>query len=309
VVDTGDESVNAVQLTLRTDPALVILKSFEAASSTCSYVVENTINATSGTATLSCVILDRQKRQGSLVLGDLILQPKKAGSFSLTFDMDRTKVLADDGLGTDVLRMAQSGSYRVDDFDPVLFTTSTVATTSTRSFVVFSPTHPNASRWYHEDRARFVWVGRSGATYKYAFDTTPDTTPSGARTLQGNSASIPIPGDGVFYFHLQLASGGPIAHYRIQSDRTPPTLSAIRLSSDTVTVGDVVRVTLDSEDAGSGLQKNYYIDFGSHLFLPAGPQLFIPFLAAGNHKIVLRVYDNAGNYTEQARVIHVQSGR
>lgn len=302
VVDTGDENINAVQIGLLFDTEAIEVKALETASSTCSYVIENTIDAHTGLAKLACVILKSEGERGSLKIADVVVVPKQTGTFTLAFDKEETKVFASDGLGTDVLRMSQSGSYTVDNFDPFLFTTTTQ-----QSFVIFSPSHPNQSRWYNTDTAHFVWRGKQGAVYKYAFDSSPDTVPSNSHTTQDSAVTVPVPGDGIFYFHLQLASGGSTVHYRVQADRTPPSIVSINLSENMIVAGDVVRVSFDGEDVGSGIQKNYYVDLGSHLFLPIGSQLFIPFLEAGDQKVVFRVYDNATNYSEKSQIIHVES--
>ena len=302
IADTGDEPINALQIKFLFDPAAVLVKELDVASSTCSYIIEKTIDNTNGTAFLSCVILKSSEKGRTLPVADIVATPRRAGIFSFSFDPNETKILADDGLGTDVLRMAQSGSYRADTFD----LNAQNGTTTSMTFVVFSTTHPNESRWYSAPDAHFIWRGKLGDVYRYAFDNVPDTLPTDKNTTQGLNVDIPIPGDGIFYFHLQLTSGGPIAHYRIQSDTTPPAVAAIRLSEDTVFVGDVVRVSFDAKDVASGIQKNYYIDLGSHLFLPAGSNLFIPFLEAGDQVITLRVYDGAGNYSERTQTIQVR---
>jgi hypothetical protein len=116
---------------------------------------------------------------------------------------------------------------------------------------------------------------------------------------------IPVPGDGIYYFHLQLASGGEVAHYRIQSDLSPPVITAMNISETDVTEGDVARFSFDAQDLVSGIQRNYYVDLGSHLFLPVGQELFVPFLDAGDQTLTLRVYDAAGNYSEKSQVIRV----
>jgi hypothetical protein len=304
VVDTGDESINAVKIGLMFDPEAVEVKALETKNSMCSYVIENTIDDVAGKANLSCVVLKSDGERGSLPIADVVVVPKRIGTFTLSFDKEETQVLASDGLGTDVLRMSQSGSYRVYKFDPSL---SISTATTTQSLMIFSPTHPNQSRWYNSNTASFVWRGKLGDVYKYAFDNSPDTIPSDSHTIQESAVTIPMLGDGIFYFHLQLASGGPVSHYRVEVDKTPPSITSIRLSADKIFVGDVVRLYFDSNDTGSGIQKNYYVDIGNHLFLPTGSQLFIPFLDAGDQKIVLRVYDNAGNYSEKSQIIHVEA--
>ncbi len=300
IVDTGDEAVNAVDIGLIFDPSLVDVKLLDTASSSCAYVIENKIDTVNGKANMSCVVFTPGGERGTLYIADVVASPRTNGTFTLSFDLNETQVLASDGLGTNVLRMAQSGSYHADFFSPY------IGSTTARSFVVFSPTHANRSRWYNSDTARFVWKGTPGAVYKYEFNTMPDTIPSKKYTTQDSEITLPIPGDGIFYFHLQDASGGPVAHYRIQSDVTPPTISSLRLSADKVFVGDVVRFSFEAKDIGSGIQRNYYVDLGNKLFLPIGSNLFVPFLEKGNQTVTLRVYDGANNYSEKSQIIYVE---
>ncbi len=303
IADTGDESINAVEIGLNFDPRALEVKSFRPASSTCSYVIENKIDTVNGKINFSCVLIKSGGERGSLPIAELTAAPKQVGTFILSFNED-TKVLANDGLGTNVLRMSQAGSYRADNFD--LSTKNENLSDTKRRFVVFSHSHPNQSKWYNDREAKFIWKGTPGAVYAYEFDSSPDTIPSKSKTLQDSTVSVQIPGDGIFYFHLQLASGGPIAHYRIQSDITPPTVTSIDLSSDKIVAGDVVRLSFQAEDITSGIQNNYYIDLGNHLFLPMGSQIYIPFVEPGNQKITLRVYDGANNYSEISRFVQVE---
>lgn len=172
--------------------------------------------------------------------------------------------------------------------------------------MVFSPTHPNQSRWYNSDNVHFVWIGKPNAVYKYEFDSFPDTIPSNTNTTQDTSITIPAPGSGIFYFHLQLASGGPVAHYAVQIDRTPPSIIGVYSSSQNIVSGDVVRFSFEAEDIGSGVQQNYYADLGNHLFLPIGKDFSISFLKAGEQEVTLRVYDGAYNYSEKSQIIYVK---
>ena len=152
-----------------------------------------------------------------------------------------------------------------------------------------------------------MWRGKSNSIYRYNFDTNPETIPTDEHVTAGNKLSIPVPGDGIYYFHLQLNAGGPIAHYRIRSDRTPPTILSLNASRDTIVVGDVVRFSFNATDPVSGIQHNYYIDLGNHLFLPIGQELFVPFLTTGDQQLKLRVYDSAGNYSEKIQTVHVEN--
>lgn len=307
VVDTGDEQINVVQAKLKFDPSLVSVVSIDQGTSSCKYLIEKMIDNKEGTVTLACAIVDTDPLRKSISIADVTLQPLRAGSAAILFDNQETQVLANDGLGTNVLRESQGASYRFDNFKAGLIqhATTSTATTTVSSFVVFSTTHPNESRWYNVSKAHFVWLGDPGAVYRYVFDTSPSTIPLGGHTIQGNALDVPIPGDGVYYFHLQLASGGPIAHYAIRSDMSPPIISAIKLSKSEIIEGDIVRFSFDATDIGSGVQRNYYIDLGNKLFLPVGQELFVPFMERGDQQVTLRVYDNAGNFTDAKEVIKV----
>lgn len=304
-VHPGDEAVNAVQIGLNFDPKMVEVEKLDITNSSCSYVIENTVDVKKGRADLSCVILDSGKEKSSILIADVIAVPKSVGMFTISFDTIDTKVLANDGLGTNVLRMSQSGTYQADNFE-LSSLENTSAKSSNYPLVIFSPTNPNQGRWYNNRKARFVWRGDPDTVYSYAFDRSAETVPSDIQTTTGSAVELSIPWDGIFYFHLRRTSGGPIAHYRLQSDRTPPSIISIRLSAQSITVGDVVRFDFEAEDLGSGIQKNYYVDLSNHLFLPTGSQLFVPFLEVGDHKVVLRVYDDAGNYSEKSQVINVE---
>lgn len=306
IVDTGDESINTVQVRLTFDPSALTVISLEPSAENCPLVVEKTIDQVGGAVTISCVLPGRQGgAQRSLAVADLRFIPVQSGTFAISFDQNQTRVLANDGLATDVLRASQDGSYRFYEFDPSLV--DDAAPADGRQFIVYSPSHPNESRWYNLTKARFVWRGAPGAVYRYAFDSSPDTTPTDGQPVQGTKVELPIPGNGIYYFHLQLAAGGPVAHYRIRSDITPPTITSMDVSQANITQGDVVRFSFDASDAASGIQKNYYVDLGNRLFLPIGNTLFVPFLVEGDQDITLRVYDSAGNYSERTETIRVKA--
>ncbi|MCX6756076.1 MAG: hypothetical protein NTX85_01935 [Candidatus Nomurabacteria bacterium] len=292
-----------MSVSIKYNPDSIKINDFNTDNTDCSYIIEKNIDSKNGILNLSCVLLNYKKiGQKNLSIGKIIVTPQKTGSFDLTFDMDDTKVLANDGLGTNVLRVAQSGGYRVDNFN-LDFTKENK--TGQRSFVVYSSTHPNENRWYNAKNVKFVWIGKKDAVYRYAFDSEPNTIPSGSQTTNENTIAFKIPTDGVFYFHLQLDSGGPIAHFKIKSDFTPPTILSMIKSTDDVYQGDVVRFAFNAIDNVSGIQKNYYVDLGGHLFLPVGSEMFVPFLSLGKQSITLRVYDTAGNYAEQMESINV----
>lgn len=300
VIKTGDEVINAAQIELAFDPKKVEINELDTDNSACSHILEKTIDSINGKIILSCVIIDSKvSREKTVSLGKIIATPIAVGTFDFVFDLEGTKVLADDGLGTDVLRIAQNASYRIDNFNLDQSKQSGV------NFILFSPTHPNESRWYNKKTAKFVWLRPKDSSYRYVVDTYPNTIPDKGTVVHDNQVSFPIQQDGVLYFHLQSIKGGPVVHYKLQSDFTPPDIISINKSETEIHAGSVVRFSFNAEDVLSGVQRNYYIDLIGHLFLPVGNQVFVPFSEIGKQTITLRVYDLAGNYTDQSEIITV----
>ncbi len=261
LVKTGDEIINAAEIELVFDPTKVEINELDTNNSACSHVIEKTIDSINGKIILSCMIIDpKVSREKTVSLGKIIATPIAVGTFDFTFNLQGTKVLADDGLGTDVLRIAQSGSYRVDNFS------LDQSKQGARNFILYSTTHPNESRWYNKKLANFVWLGPKDTSYRYSIDKNPTTVPSQGIIIHDNRVSLPIKSEGISYFHLQSTAGGPVAHYKIQSDFTPPEIISITTSENQVRVGSVVRFSFNADDVQSGVQRNYYIDLIGHLF-------------------------------------------
>lgn len=303
IVEAGDEKINAISAEIAYDPEALEITHLHAEESECTHFIESRIEAKEGRVYMSCVVLGATAGK-TKTLGTLHVVPKKPGTFTLSFVGEGTEVLASDGLGTSVLRHTQDGSYRADLFSDLVTGEKTASSTG-RSFMVFSPTHPNESRWYNARTARFSWLGNESA-YQYAFDDSKNGEDVVRWEItEKRNVEMAIPGNGIFYFHLQPVGGGPIATYQIRSDHTPPSITSFQMSSEKVYAGDVIRFSFDADDNRSGIQQNYYIDFDNHLFLPAGKELFVPFIEPGVQTITLRVYDNADNYTEEQRTIEV----
>jgi hypothetical protein len=300
VVQSGDELVNSAAAVLTYDINATDVIALDTTNSDCKYVVENSIDTKNGVLNLSCVFQTIPDGQRDLYLGDIVFKPLRPGSVDLTFDRMQTQVLAHDGLGTNVLRTVLDGSYRVDNFNLTGNLTNLDSDFPERNFMLYSSSHPNSNHWYNLPQVDFVWIGPTDGVYRYVFDTQPNTLPSNrAPTVQGSQLSLPVPGDGIYYLHLQSVRANAVTHYRIQSDFTGPTITAFNASETTITEGDVVRFDFAARDAGSGVEKNYYIDIGNKLFLPANEQIYVPFLEAGKQNLTLRIYDEAGNYSEK----------
>lgn len=312
LVNTGDETVNTISIRVSYDPSMIDVQDIDTEHSICTNYLDRVIDPAHREIRLTCIIVAPGFSGAQGNVADIIFQPTQIGSFSLGFKKE-AQVLANDGLGTNVLRLVNDGNYRIipsnvaRELPPITSTTTLVSTLNDRLPIVFSPTHPNGARWYNVSSIDFVWTPVGATSYLYAFDQATGTIPTSGVPITKNKVTVEAPSNGEFYFHVAPLFGttlGPTRHYKVLVDTEPPADVQIRASEDDVRVGDIVRFEFSARDQHSGLQSSMYIDINSGTFLPVGRQTYIPFVDIGDIPVRLRVYDKAGNYTEREKIIH-----
>ena len=297
-ITTGGEAINAAEATILFDPALVNVEDILMVNSFCDqgFILEKHIDNAAGSARIAC-----GKPNGFIgeraILADLIVQPLRTGKLTLQFG-DETRVFAHDGLGTDVLRSAVNGTYQIIGSENA----------EQRTPLLFSRTHPNSARWYNKKNIRIDWsAADEDRGLIYVFNQIPRDHSDQHEAPRGG-IDLAVENDGVYYFHL-FYPGFERSHFHkmIRIDTTPPALPIIRSSATNVKAGEVVRFDFESqEDDLSGIQKNFYVQFDGGLWLPTLPQMYVPFLEAGEHTVVLRVFDNAENFADSSATIMVK---
>ena len=312
IVDTGEENVNAFDVGINFDPDMISVDDVAIENSVCDQFLEKSIDNKVGKVRITCIVVSPGYIGRNGNLADLIFKIKKSGQISLVFDRD-TEVLANDGLGTSVLRTMLSGSYYGNG----------LATTAggedggdwlSISPHIYSPTHPNSERWYRRGDVEFIWNNPGQKTFAYSFDQLPFTIPSVSSTVTTDQFSKKINESGIYYFHLAYVDGGAIgsvSHYKVMIDLDGPKNVTIQSSAIEVEVGDIVHFVFSATSANSGLQRAFYLNVGGggDLFYPVGHETYVPLLdplGAGIQKITLRVFDRAGNYVDKTVEIKVK---
>ncbi len=301
-VSSGGELINAIQTNLTYDPSIVAVQRVNLDGSVCASNLfsQTTIDQAKGIVTIECVTSPNGFQGQNGIVAQLSVMPKHTGLYTMHFDMAHTHVFASDGLGTDVLRAATGGSYQIKKSSD---------SPTMPSVSIFSLTHPNGERWYSTRNISLSWdPNREYSSYVYAFDATATTEPS--LPVQSNSISLLALQDGIQYFHVAGVRGGvrgPISHFKIMIDATPPDKPVIQTSADTVAQNETVRINVSSRDAASGLQRFMYARVNNSMFLPFSPPTSYSFPKAGTYTLVIRIFDNAGNWSEATRVIRVAS--
>lgn len=86
-------------------------------------------------------------------------------------------------------------------------------------------------------------------------------------------------------------------------DATPPPPPTVRSSVVTSGDGKLLRLGFSGYDALSGIQKNFYVQFGKGTWFPTGSELHVPLLGNETYDISVRVFDNANNFSDTRRRI------
>jgi hypothetical protein len=241
----------------------------------------------------------------------LTFRARGVGLAPLKF-LEDSRVLLNDGLGTDALRRTESAVYETMLPPPA-------------GPIVASSTHPEQSKWYSNPSVILSWVSDytvEGCSYVLdkEFVTRPDNISEGLKdTIIYKNLS-----DGRHYFHIKvLRSGvwGGVTHFAINIDTTPPAEFPIKIIPDGRTTRRQPVIEFSTTDELSGLAY-YELKLvplknppGSQLTDENGQPFFIevispyvfPELAIGTYDVIVQVHDKAGNYrevTERLRIVN-----
>jgi hypothetical protein len=303
IVEPGGEEINAISANIKYNPEIVEIVDIIKENSICrtDMFIEKNINNESGELNIACIMPNFSTGIKKGLVAKLVLQPKKEGSFMLDFTED-SQVLANDGLGTDVLRTAIGGFYIVENF--------LKESTGIDRLIVSSATHPNSNKWYNSDEILFSIKNLKNITYLYSIDKNPLSEPSlDDKISDKDYIKFKTKEDGIQYLHVRPIKGdelGPTSHFRVMIDTVPPSFIEKRASETSINTNDVVRFVFGAQDATSGIQS-YYIKIDNGLFLPVVSPIYVPFTDSGNHRIDIRSFDNANNFTDEVIYIKVQN--
>lgn len=309
-VRSGGEAINVAQAVLHYDPEKIKVVDILTTKSFCrhDFFIERSIDNENGEVRIACGLPTPGFSELEGIVAELLVQPLTRGAFSLLFDEEETKVLANDGLGTNVLRYFTNGSYQVaQSFEE----SGLLADEKIQEILIFSPTHPNQERWYNKKDINLAWKfihTSHTVAYRYLIDTDPNTVPREGALTKEEDVQVRVDADGVYWFHIlaQEENGAEeVAHYKLRIDSTPPAAPTVRASADKVRKNEIVRLEFSSKDEHSGLQRTTYVKFNG-IYLPVGPQLYTVFPSSGTLRVGVRVFDYAGNVSETEKIIEVE---
>ncbi|MBI4128019.1 MAG: hypothetical protein HY459_03015 [Parcubacteria group bacterium] len=305
-LNTEGDSVNTIEAYVQFPPDKLQLVSPSAGQSIIGiWVSQPKFNNQTGTTELQGGIPGGITTSSGLVT-KFVFRVKSTGS-AIVKIQDRSRVLLNDGLGTDVLRQTGSGIFQLTLPPPAGPT-------------VVSETHPEQSRWYPISNVILRWEADTEVEgYSYIVSREPVDIPDDISEGLTNSVVYRDLEDGTNYFHikaLRKSVWGGITHYALNIDTLPPALFPIEILPGARTSRREPIIQFETTDALSG-NDHYELKLvpltqgvRAQSVPGAGDQpLFIevasPYITAnlelGSYDVIVRAYDKAGNFQESVK--------
>lgn len=224
------------------------------------------------------------------------------GEAKLSFG-DATSVLANDGLGTDVLKQVGPALFRL-------------ILPPAQGPNVFSSTHPEQGKWYKDPNPILYWDS-SGQSQGFSFtvDHDPNGIPDTVIDTVEAQVSLDTLDSGSWYFHVREKAGGSwggTSHFILNIDTLPPASFGIKVSPSLRTSSKSPILRFFTTDALSGFDhfeiKIVPLKDGpsdSTFFFEAISPHQIQGIDSGRYEVVVRGYDKAGNTRDESVTLNI----
>ncbi|MBI3956602.1 MAG: hypothetical protein HY340_01295 [Candidatus Kerfeldbacteria bacterium] len=310
VVVNAGQAINAAEATVNFPKDKLEAKSVSKSGSKFSlWAVEPKISNANGTVTFSGGLpTPGFTGQGGKILSITFLATA-TGSARLT--LSGAQVLANDGEGTNVLSSTGSGNYTINapapEPEPGPAPEPAPAEPSRPAPTISSASHPDQNAWYSSRTIQASWSAGAGVTgYNALFDQQEGTVPTEVSGGLGATLNRAVDADGVWYLHIRARYGtgwSATTHYTFRIDTTAPetftpTIEREDESSRTATV------LFATSDTPSGIAR-YEMGLDGANPTTAMSPLTLGDLSAGDHTVLVRAIDFAGNVTEATQTFSV----
>jgi len=316
VVNTEGKPINAAEGTLKFNPQELTVVSVDRSNSIFNlWVTEPTFSNTAGTINFSGGLPSGYTGANGSIFNIVF---RTASAATARVSITGGSVLANDGMGTNVLSSMNGGNYTIQavanvprpevvEYVPIANTPGTP--------IIKSITHAQPDLWYKEKTAELNWEVPSPVTsIRTLLDQVPDSVPTKVYENPISSIKLENLPEGVSYFHLQYRNTdgwGRVVHYRLAIDSQPPTRFIISQveAVDPSTPNQIL--SLEVEDETSGVDR-YRIKINNEepydfQDKEQSKKITLPPLLPGQHFIVIEAFDKAGNSITSNYTLRVEA--
>ncbi len=307
ILDTGGETVNAIEAELRFPPQLLQVTSPTAARSVISiWASPPTYSNQEGFVRFQGGVPAPGLKTSSGVLSVVSFRAVQPGEVTLNFS-GNSRVLLADGRGTNILGTTFGARYRIAIPPP-------------QGPTVSSPTHPDYIQWYKNTSPTFSWQKDEGVSeFSWILDNdpngVPDTKSDGTQTALTHENLE----DGLWYFHIRANKSGVwggITTFLAKIDSTPPAEFTMKVDPSTrFAPGTRALIFFNTTDALSGISRYELkiVDVSgpeavkkSPFFIEVESPFVLPELEPGVYTVIIRAYDAAGTFFEASQQFEVR---
>lgn len=296
MLDTKGQNINAAQVELNfpTDK-LQVVEPTSGKSIIRVWSVSPTYSNLEGNISFTGGIPNPGIKTSSGSLLTLTFRAKAPGKARLSFGAN-SKILLNDGKGTNILGSTISGVYNIVIPPP-------------QGPIVYSPTHPDQTKWYKNNNPTLAWELESGVfAYSYILTRDPATIPDNVSEGKSTSTYYEKLEDGLWYFHIKAKekkSWGGVSTFLIRIDTESPADFKIQCDAPKTTNPRPV-ISFFTTDAESGVDhyevKKINIsnpnDSETSKFTEEVSPYQLPKMDIGTYDVIVRAFDSAGNFKD-----------
>jgi len=305
ILDTGGETINAVETELRFPPNLLQVTSPTAARSFIAiWTSPPSYSNEEGYVRFQGGVPAPGVKTSGGILSTVTFRATKPGNVVL--ELKDSRVLLADGSGTNILDFTLGARYSIVVPPP-------------QGPRVYSPTHQKLTTWYRNSDATFAWDRDKGVGgFSWSLDEIPGGIPDTVTEGDNTAVTFEDLEDGLWYFHIRAKKErvwGGVTVFPVKIDTTPPAMFIVKLDpKERVTVGSRTLARFRTTDESSGVER-YELKVlnisrtgetqGSTFFIESESPYTLPDLSSGSYNIIVRAYDLAGNFQESSATLEV----
>ncbi len=306
VVNSAGKSINAAEGTIKFNPQEVTVVSVDRSNSIFSlWVTEPSFSNSAGTVTFSGGLPTGYTGSSGTVF-NITFRTTNASTARVT--LTGGAVLANDGMGTNVLSSMNGGTYTIQapSTSPTPEVVEYVAPANTPGAPqIESSTHSDREGWYKTKNAVLSWTLPAGVTsVRTLLDESPSSVPTRVYETPISTITLNDLPEGESYFHLQFRNEdgwGRVSHYRLAVDTEAPSELALSLPEGADLSNPKQTLLVQVKDSASGVNR-YAIKIDNeeaYEFLDEKNEQKIELkeLDPGLHSVIVEAFDRAGNST------------
>lgn len=318
LIDSAGSEVNAAQAVIRFSSNVLNFVSADRSKSVFGFWVED---PTLSDGVLSFIAGTTDKASGN-ALQVFTAKFKAIGAGKADLSIGDAIVTAADGKGTNILTAAKGAAISVAfngglapapvvQTQPAVVTRVPVKSSKLPALPDLKVNlYPDSELWYNQQgEAIVLWNLPEDVTQlASSLDQNPKGVPTifGKQLYTGNNFGELA--EGVWYAHVRFKNNvgnGPVAHYRIAIDRTPPPAFEVVSVYGLETGNPQPVLTYSAKDALSGIGK-YVIHIGSvDAVETQSEEVKLPILSPGRAEINVVAMDKAGNSANSSIILNI----